>query len=412
MIFFSFFYNYNKMVQQLKNLVIVNDNILLGKISISPDVPSSQIFNPKVENLNCVITFSDINSDFSKLKSICSNAIVDNGGNYYFYDAFGTCITKLTEKRNNNLFGTIYPKMSNWKFLKDVTFKKIDGFQSYFVFNKYPGVYELTDDDNIKMLIENDILELKKKNVSEDIFCYVSRPIFQLFENFNIKFPFNNFKVVSESQLLSNLIEILMGKVIISGNPFSHGFIRSTILNEYDGLQYENNSLHVEYTEKRIFLQALRGGIVEYSSSVDCESIPFVIFYEHSFSNLYLDDTEIPLHSCKRTEDENMKNITSMLIDYENIKCNGKKFVMNEDNIRKIHNYKFKKNTGDDDLSSKYDEFTDIIKSFESRLLKNIRMKLTDLENKENENICTGFSEISPQFGRQVSDGSILFNNY
>jgi len=389
------------MSTEISNIKIINGNVVLGKISILPSVPTKEYFPPRFDNPCSCITFCDIFTDYNKLQVECSKAFV-NKNNYYFYSSIGTCITKLTSERKNNNFGTIRPKNISWKFLCDIKIKSIGDFNSYFIFNKYPALNDILVEDNQKILIENDFKKFKNLNKNlNDITCFVSESIFDITEKYEIEFPFENFIVIKDHNLIQKVIEILIGKVVLSGNPFRHGFIHSTTIDDKD-----NNTLHAQYIDKNIEFQALRGGIVEYSTSKEVRDGHFIIFFQNPIKNIFIDDMKIV--DYKVDENDKLFNISNILNEYDIIKYDGKNFIANSKNAIRTHYYRF---TSIEEILKfdKEDKFSkecfNMIKNIGKSAILNIRSLLYILEDKEQHNFNDTFP---PMLGRDVSDSSCI----
>jgi hypothetical protein len=389
---------------ELKNLKVINGNTLLGKISISPDVPNKIVFPPKIIGVgNYCIFFADLYNDYSTIQFLCGKSPITKNMNYHFYNTTGNCIVKLNGDRKTNNFGTIRPKNIEWKFISDIKFVKIDSipkFHSFFVFNKYPGLSELTDDDNKRNFMLHD---LKNFHLDDDVFCFVSKSIYDLYTNLRVDFPFDRYKVIDDKDILSNSIETLMGKIVSSGKPFANGNIKCSTQNSSDNL---NNALHAQYIDKLIDFQALRNGVVEYSSTTNSEDGEFVIFYQYTIDKILLDGKKIEYENIIDS-DLVVSKITDMFIDLENIKCNGKKFVSDEMNASKTHYYKYTKSNDILNIRNTYEPNSlTMIKNIGMLLLQNIRTELRYLEDTENE-----FIPKVQMLGRAISDGQYTRND-
>lgn len=388
------------MSAEISDLKIINGNILCGKISITPAIERKMCFPPKISNPSSCITFCDIYSDYSSLESECKKALVDRN-NYYFYSSIGTCIAKLTNTRKNNNFGTIRPKKISWKFLSEIKIKNIEGFKSYFVFNKYPAMYELCDENNQKNLIEDDFRLFKDTNDNLDqITCFVSKNIIDAISKYNIEFPFKDFVVMEN--VIPNTIEVLMGKIVSSGNSFYHGIIHSTTNDNKD-----NDTLHAEYIDKSIDFQALRGGIVEFNSSKEIHNGYFVIFYKYEIKNVFINDKQIEITHSTYNKFSKITIISTILNDCDIIKYNSKKFISDSKNAVKIHYYKFTSTEEILDISQNdiSKEHFDIIKSVGKNAISNIRYLLSTLEEKDHYNFI---EPRPPQLGRDISDATYI----
>ena len=388
---------------ELKNLKVINGNTLIGKISIFPDVPNKMVLPPKINNTNCCIFFSDLYNDYSTIQILCEKIPITKNINYHFYGTTGNCIVKLLSDRKNNNFGTIRPKNIEWKFISDIKFVNIPDFKSFFIFNKYPGLSELTNDDNKRTLLLHDLKKLHENKV----FCFVSKSIYNLYDKLCVEFPFTTYKVVDDEDILAESIETLMGKIISSGKPFANGVIKC-FTNE--GV---NNTLHSQYIDKSIVdFQALRNGIVEYTTNNNSEDGEFVIFYQYPINKIFLNEKEIEYkHIIINSVDTSISKITSMFVDFENIKYNGKKFVIDETNAIKTHYYKYKKfsdilNFNDTIYYLDMKNELNMIKNISESLLQNIRTELRYLEDKEDK----GYVQI-PILGKSISDGQFIRND-
>jgi len=389
------------MSAELKNLKVINGNTLIGNFSISTDVPNKVVFPPKISDSNCCIFFSDLYNDYSTIQLLCGKAPVTKNTNYHFYGTTGNCITKLPGDRKNNNFGTIRPKNIDWKFISDVKFTNVPEFKSFFVFNKYPGLSELTDDDNKRTLIIHD---LKNLDIDDDIFCFVSKSIYDFYLNLCVEFPFKKCKVIDDKDVLSNVIETLIGKTVSSGKPFANGNIKCSTQNGLDTL---NNTLHAQYIDKAIVdFQALRNGVVEYTSTTNSEDGEFVIFYQHTIDKILLDGKQFDYeHDSGNIV---VSKMTNMFIDLENIKCNGKKFVSDSMNAGKTHYYKYTKSSDIINIDNTYPKNSlSMIKNIGMSLLQNIRTELRHLEDRDNE-----FIPQIPMLGRAISDGQYIGNDF
>jgi hypothetical protein len=284
-----------------------------------------------------------------------------------------------------------------------VKFTKVPEFKSFFVFNKYPGLSELTDDDNKRTLMMHD---LKNFHIDDDMFCFVSKSIYDFYLNLCVEFPFKKCKVIDDKDILSNVIETLMGKTVSSGKPFANGNIKCSTQNGSDNL---NNTLHAQYFDKSIVdFQALRNGVVEYTSTTNSEDGEFVIFYQYTIDKILLDGKQIDYEHIIDPASIGISKITNMFIDLENIKCNGKKFVSDSMNADKTHCYKYKKSS--DILKIDNNTYTknsaSMIKNIGMLLLQNIRTELRHLEDRDNE-----FIPQIPLLGRAISDGQYTRND-
>jgi len=392
------------MSAELKNLKVINGNTLIGNFSISPDVPNKVVFPPKISDSNCCIFFSDLYNDYSTIQLLCGKAPIIKNTNYHFYGTTGNCISKLSDDRKNNNFGTIRPKNIDWKFISDVKFTKVPEFKSFFVFNKYPGLSELTDNDNKRTLMIHD---LKNLDIDDDMFCFVSKSIYDFYLNLCVEFPFKKYKVIDDKDVLSNVIETLMGKTVSSGKPFANGNIKCSTQNGSDNL---NNTLHAQYFDKSIVdFQALRNGVVEYTSTTNSEDGEFVIFYQYTIDKILLDGKQIDYEHIIDPASIGVSKITNMFIDLENIKYNGKKFVSDAMNADKTHYYKYAKSS--DILNIYNNTYTQnsaiMIKNIGMLLLQNIRTELRHLEDRDNE-----FIPQIPLLGRAISDAQYMKNDF
>lgn len=393
------------MSAQFKNLKVINGNTLIGNFSVSPDVPNKILFPPKISNTNCCIFFADLYNDYSKIESICEKVPITKNMNYHFYNTTGNCIVKLSSERKNNNFGTIRPKYTEWKFLADIKFPKFAKFESFFVFNKYPGVSELTDDDNKTTFILHD---LKNSSIDKKIFCFVSKSIFELYSKLSIEFPFNKYKVVDDNDLISCTIETLFGKIISSGKPFSNGVIKCSTDNGLDNL---NNTLHAQFIDKSIVeFQALRNGVVEYTANSDSKDGEFIIFYQYAIHEIFLNDEKVYYDHMIHPYDITISKMTNMFVDFESIKLNGIKFVSDKLNAYKTHYYKYNKSSDILDFNVEITDSTNIlsiIKYIGASLLLNIRTELKHLESCFSNHIHKNHPSL-PILGKAVSDGQFL----
>lgn len=387
------------MTTKIANISLINSNTIMGKISVSPQIPNKIYFLPTIDYTNCCITLCDSYNDYSSFQHECAKTEV-NKRNYFFYGTNGTCVAKLTNNRKNNMFGTIRPKNIQWKFLNDVKIKRIEGYKSFIVFNKYPGLLELKDEENKKQFMREDFKNVKDSNSDiDDIICFVSKNIIDVVVNYDIDFPFKKYFVIED---ISHSIELLFGKVVSSGDPFHHGFIKCTT---EDGA---NNILHADYNDKnKMEFQALRGGLVEFSTSKTVSDGEFVIFCEHPVNKLYLDDVEIEFSKDLNILNDTVANITTTLIDSEKLKYNGENFVSDVKNAMKIQYYKF---TSIDKIVPTVDftttEFNNIIKNVGYLSVKSVRTNLNVLEDDKKLNFS--YSQSPPALGRQISDGGYI----
>lgn len=394
------------MSAELKNLKVINGNTLIGNFSISPDVPNKLVFPPKISDLNCCIFFSDFYNDYSTIQFLCGKAPITKNTNYHFYGTTGNCISKLSGDRKNNNFGTIRPKNIEWKFISDLKFTKVPEFKSFFVFNKYPGLLELTDDDNKRTFMLHD---LTKFHIDDDneVFCFVSKSIYDFYLNLSVEFPFKKYKVIDDKYVLSNVIETLMGKTVSSGKPFANGNIKCYTKNGLDNL---NNTLHAQYINSIVDFQALRNGVVEYTATSNIEDGEFVIFYQYAIDKILLDGKQIEYENIiDSNNDVVVSKITNMFVDLENIKYNGSKFISDEINARKTHYYKYTKSS--DILNFNNTVYSSsIIQNAGMLLLKNIRSELRNLEDVDD---LSKFDIPKPPIlGRAISDGQYIRNDF
>ena len=401
----------------LKDIKIVNKNTIMGNISVSPNVPNEKFFSPKTEEMNCCITICDSYNDFNTLQKECGTTKI-NDRNYFFYGTNGTCITKLKNDRKSNNFGTIRPKNIKWKFLNDVKIKRIEGYKSFLLFNKYPGLDELSDEDNKKQLMKNDFENVKECSVYlDDITCFVSKNIIDLVLKYELEFPFKNYVAIES---ISHMIEYLFGKVVSSGEHFHNGFIRCTTERDES-----NNVLHAQC--KNIEFQALRDGLVEFSTSKTNSCGLFIIFYEFPVTNLFLDDAKIDIFENPyndilkiqyQVDCEKVANITSILMDSEKIKYGGENFVGALKNALKIQYYKFNSIDKIVNIDTSCLNITNsILKDIGNLAVKNIRSNLRSLED-EHKNMFY-YNQHSITLGKQISDGgnigqlvSCAYENY
>jgi hypothetical protein len=375
----------------LENIKIINSNTIIGDISVSPNVPNEKFFSPKTGETNCCITICDSYNDHNSVQKECVLTKV-NDRNYFFYGTNGTCISKLKKDRKNSNFGTIRPKNIKWKFLNDVKIKRIEGYKSFLLFNKYPGLYELSDDDNKMKLMMDDFENVRESNSDlDDIICFVSKNIIDLVTKYKLEFPFKDYIVIES---ISHMIEYLFGKVVSSGEPFHGGFIKCTT----NGGE-SNNVLHAQYNDKNIDFQALRYGLVEFSTTKINSCGEFIIFCEFPVTQLFLDDVKIDIF--EESKCDNVANITSLLIDSEKIKCGGENFVGALKNAVKIQYYKF---NSVDKIVGIDVNINSMLRTIGNLVVRNIRQNLKSYED-DQKNMHYG---LPPTIGKQVSDGGYI----
>ena len=102
----------------------------------------------------------------------------------------------------------------------------------------------------------------------------------------------------------------------------------------------DNDTLHAQYADKNMDFQALRGGIVEFNSNKEING-HFVVFYKQEIKNIFINDKQIKTSLSTYDKFSKITTITTILNDYDIIKFNSKKFILDIKNAAKIQYYKF-----------------------------------------------------------------------